>query len=114
MVRLVSSSRPPPPRGFRLWAAGSPPLDGTRTDRQIAQVRWRARPLLALARGGLLRQRQRQEIDEGPNSRRELVTLRIRGVDIGIGIHLGRSREWNDERIMDEVIMPWVASTFAR
>jgi hypothetical protein len=42
------------------------------------------------------------------------VTLRIRGVDIGIGIHLGRSREWNDERIMDEVIMPWVASTFAR
>lgn len=30
------------------------------------------------------------------------------------GFHLGRSRAWNDERIMDEVIMPWVRATFGR
>lgn len=28
------------------------------------------------------------------------------------GIHLGRTADWNDERIMLEVIMPWVLSTF--
>ena len=26
------------------------------------------------------------------------------------GIHLGRSKEWNDEKIMDQVIMPWLVA----
>jgi len=30
------------------------------------------------------------------------------------GFHLARSAEWNDERVMDEVIMPWVTETFRR
>lgn len=29
------------------------------------------------------------------------------------GIHLGRSAEWNDERIMSEVIMPWLTQNLA-
>ena len=28
------------------------------------------------------------------------------------GFHLARSAQWNDERVMDEVIMPWVVATF--
>jgi hypothetical protein len=30
------------------------------------------------------------------------------------GFHLARSAEWNDERVMDEIIMPWVTQTFGR
>ncbi len=30
-----------------------------------------------------------------------------------IGIHLARSAEWNDERIMREIIMPWLAQQLA-
>jgi hypothetical protein len=29
------------------------------------------------------------------------------------GIHLARSAEWNDERILQQIIMPWIVNAMA-